>query len=339
MIATIRGTILAGNRAFAIDGHDIRYVPKLNAFLRKYSEGHKFYLGIDASTTCTGLCLARDDLKLHMLLDFRRHDTSKDRYIDNLKDLLKGLVNGLDMQILIVESPIQQIGNHATKVLNSLAGDIREIVKDTPEFDNIKLFRINPNSWKSFIHKEGTGLDRYNSKRCLAEDLVEKYPIFRPHLKRIGRYDYPAGDYDSFDATGILYFHLYARFTEDGEELNYWEMNANIDSFVAVTQDESVESAIDSFPSGLTKKLGCDVVLYNDNYTYYENIKMASSRKSVVVMDITDNYYIMTQLYWEIAKDLDRTNRTILFILPKNQVSDSIKNLLERKGYSTFEKY
>ena len=56
-------------------------------------------------------------------------------------------------------------------------------------------------------------------------------------------------------------------------------------------------------------------------------------------MDITDNYYIMTQLYWEIAKDLDRTNRTILFILPKNQVSDSIKNLLQRKGYSTFEKY
>lgn len=339
MIATIRGTILAGSKALAIPSHDVRYVSKLNEFVLRYSEGHKFYLGVDASTTCTGFCLARDDMNLHLLIDFRRHDTPKELYINNLKDLFKGLVKGLDMSILVVESPIQQIGNHATEVLNSLAHSIRDIIRDIPEFDNIKLFRINPNSWKSYIHKEGTGLDRYNNKACLAEDLVEKYPIFAPHLKRIGSLDYPAGDYDSFDATGILYFHLHTRFNENGDEFNYWEMNQLLDSFVAVIEAESINDAIQMFPSGLISKLGYDVLLWNNDYTYYENIKMASSRKKVVIMDITDNYYVMTQLYWEIAKDINKDCRTILFILPKNQVTSDIKRVLDLRGFNTFEKY
>ncbi len=340
-----------------------------------------YYLSVDASTTCTGFCLAREDLKFHIVFDYERKSTEKTQFISDLEFIFSNLVKDLKIKILLVERPIQQAGGRARNVLTSLSSDIRKFIKNVPEFDDVRVEFVRPNSWKSamIIKEKGTG--RYNDKACMAEDIKDRYPRFTEHWRQVR-----SKDKDSFDAIGILYFYLeklndangnavnfstiefthhtmvaakyvsnieavLPKFPQDlyfyleklndanGNAVNFSTIEFTHHTMVAAKYVSNIEAVLPKFPQDLLNKVGYEIVKWNPDYTYYENIKMASTRNKVVIIIHENDLKNQIRTCWETGLPYTNEKQLALFIFRHAAIKKADERLLEYYNYKTFMVY
>ncbi len=293
-----------------------------------------YYLSVDASTTCTGFCLAREDLKFHIVFDYERKSTDKTQFIRDLEFIFSNLVKDLKIKILLVERPIQQAGGRARNVLTSLSSDIRKFIKNVPEFDDVRVEFVRPNSWKSamIIKEKGTG--RYNDKACMAEDIKDRYPRFTEHWRQVR-----SKDKDSFDAIGILYFYLEKLNDENGNAVNFSTIEFTHHTMVAAKYISNIEAVLPKFPQDLLNKVGYEIVKWNPDYTYYENIKMASTRNKVVIIIHENDLKNQIRTCWETGLPYTNEKQLALFIFRHAAIKKADERLLEYYNYKTFMVY
>lgn len=337
-MAKLSGSIINGNVSKFIVHGDRSPVIQFNSLCHQVNQrdgkDYAYYLSVDASTTCTGFCLAREDLKFHIVFDYERQETSKSQFIEDLGFIFRNLVYNLKIKILLVERPIQQAGGRAKYVLTSLSGDIRKFIKDVPEFDNVRVEFVRPNSWKSAMTIKSKGTGRYNDKACMAEDIKDRYPIFTGHWKEVR-----SKDKDSFDAIGILYFYLERLQDEQGNNVNFSTIEFTHHTMVAVKYVDNVEGVLTKFPQDLLHKNGYEIVKWNPDYTYYENIKMASSRNKVVIITHENDLKNQVRTCWETGLPYVSDKKMALFIFRHSSAKKGDLRLLDYYGYNTFMVY
>lgn len=323
--------LIIGNKYYNQQGEGVSFVKILNEICKKCGDGHTYSLSIDASTTCTGFCLMRDDELVHVVFDYARKQTEKEIFFCELESILTHLVWGLNIKIVLIEQPILQARNRHTKnVLLALCKRLKSCMRNIPELYNIKPIDVRPNSWKSFMFDSERYKGGYNDKATIARCICDKYPVYEVHYNKV-----TSKDFDCFDAVGILRYYLDSLQNTLGECVNF--------SSVEYTHFSTVWVCYGSNPKPhfeLQQDANVVIKKWNDEYNYYKNIKMASSEKDIVVMEVKDDF-IKVLVSIEAGVRVQR-DESLYIVVHRESIFKNHKtfiNRMEGYGYSHYSVY
>ena len=284
-----------------------------------------YYISFDQSTTCTGIYLTNTDLDFHVVFDFKRESTDVFEYQEQLFKFIKMLVSDLNIKMAVMEEPVQSYA-YAGRVLREFKGFLTSTLQNIQEFDNVPLNTILTQSWKSQIMIKKKGKGRFNNKSAIAEDIVDRVPDLKIY------YNYHASkDYDGLEAVGILHGYLKKHYDEHGNKL-------------ATTTGKNIEHSYHVFCKELTpeqlrdektlfkglepvkSKVNPQILKYNLDYSFYENLFNATSECDFAIMLIT-NETINLKLHWEFDIDLNPNKVMVLFCIRKTLRGKNIGRL------------
>lgn len=315
--ATVCGMILAdyGNRAVPIMRESI------DSFSLGLTKDTTWKIGIDQSTSCTGIAFKSDDGKFVVLLDVHR-DRSEDRLVfyRSLKYLLRRLANGIRFTLIVNEKPVPSKYRTAGDVLREFLGRLNEWIEDTPEFSSVRHGSLYPQTWKSLVMDKSKGKNRSNVKAEVALDVAERYPGLMQY------YDsYPYSDYDSFEALGILDGYLMYAFDKDGNAMICGTVERTHKSFVCYDWVDNSMLNSNYFKNlfGEFIVLYQPVVLtYNERYNFYTNVRMASSNNKAVCTILPRSE--LQPFQWKYGLDIkDKSKSLVVFIYKKRDLTRS----------------
>ncbi len=295
----------------------------LNKLSVKLSSDCIWDIGIDQSTSCTGICLQSTDGRFQILFDVCR-DTAmlkKDFYKD-LFNFLRRLVNGQQARLVVMEKPVPK-AMYASRILEELKGHVEEWITQIPELEEAKSDSLFPQTWKSYIVDKSKGKNRTGDKRAVSEDLCDRFPLLAGY-----REHYPYKDYDSFDACGILNGYLDYAYTPSGDEKIHGTKEKRHVSLVGYrwVQKADVQEALQDFDQYFLDKI--KILAYNHRFTLHDNIRMASSNyaASVTVLPRSE----LDQFMWKYGIDPEDENKLfVMFVFRKGQFSASDLNVIE----------
>lgn len=293
------------------------------------SKNRTWQLGIDPASRYTGLAVMSTDRSFIILLDVKRDTVaSKEEYYRDLHTLIRKLVAGVTVERTVLEKPFTAGYSRASEVLIALRGKIEDWVHDIPELANSDFQKISPNSWKSRVINKSKGKGRFNAKGAIAEDLCDAFPVLREYYKV-----YHGGDLDSFDALGILIgYQLYA-YTEDGSKQICGMKEKSHKSFVGyvwVDESEINGSFCQTVLGDMARCVKVEALSYNDNYSFAENVMMATSNYDVVMSLIPHEQ--LQAFQWKFGIDVSEPNKfLVMFAFRSGHFSVGEMNYLDKR--------
>lgn len=286
-----------------------------------------YFVGIDQSSSCTGVFIMDVTNTVTIMIDFKRDTNNKEVFYRELKGFLAETFRNTKVQLIVHEEPIPNPGKaYSGEVLRELRGRLREWISDIPALSKAELHSLYPQSWKKFIvSKENaknygqTFKNRCNNKRLIAFDVCQLMPQFKQYWGL-----HYASDYDAFDAAGILLGYLRYAFDEKGRRRICGIKEKRHVSLVFYSYVDKVE--LNSNPYALTDQLGnCryeiepTLLYFNTEFNKYDNIRMASSNWNSVVTYLPDKY--TEELQWLFGFDKDPNKIMVMYVFRKGSLT------------------
>lgn len=275
-------------------------------------------IGIDQSTSCTGLCLRDFNNEFLILLDVKNSNpVDKVTYFRDLKCLLRRLTENKHISYLIYEKPAPK-DMYSSRVLQELKGKLEDWITDMPWLADTVVEGLFPQTWKKYVVDKRKGKNRSKSKINIAEDLCDMFPGISAYLSR-----YAFGNsYDSFDACGIVTGYLAYAFTSEGYPKIHGTIEKRHVSLVGyawIDKDEVL-----SFPTTVLKQakytFAPKMKLMALDRKMYENVRMASSTYKCTYTVVEDKF--IEPFVWKYGIDPDDKSKAfVMFVLRKNAFS------------------
>lgn len=300
----------------------------IESFRLSLTRDTSWKIGIDQSTSCTGIALKSTDNKFVILLDVHNdYRIDKQGYYRGLKYLLRRIVRDRDFRFIVNEKPIPSKNKrYARDVLMEFLGHLNEWIDDTPELRGIRHEALYPQTWKSIVVDKSKGKHRSNIKYEVASDVVDLYPGLRGYFDT-----YPFSDYDSFDALGILDgFEKYA-FDKSGNEMIHGSIEKRHNSFVCYdwVDRAAIGENIEKRLGELLPCLKLRALVYNERYDFYTNVRMASSNYDAVITMLPDCE--LQKFQWRYNFDLqDKSKCLLAYVFRPGAMPRSMVSGLER---------
>ena len=170
-----------------------------------------FFLGLDISERSSGVCLYKNGEKLLANIELETSET-EDFYEVKLRRELKGylveFLEGVELDLIIIEDAYQGINPITTRKLYALNTAIDELILDGTVKCK-KFLRVANGTWKSWLYS----VDKNSTYKGLKDKLrIEKC------LELIGIYEYGDGYQDRLDATGLLIGYFLEGYKSDGKK-------------------------------------------------------------------------------------------------------------------------
>lgn len=301
--------------------------------LLKLPKQLQYEIGIDQSTSCTGIYIQDTKNLVNILLELEYANKDKKDYFADIFYLIGSLVKGKTVNLIVCERPVpKDVGSYTYRVLTELFGKLEVYLEFNPDLAKTELQSIFPQAWKSRIIDKSKGTGRINSKLNCAEDICDKKPLLKNYL-----YMSPAKDLDGFDACGILLGYKKCAFTDKGMPKIYGVVEKTHISrvYYRYIDVSNVHSAAD-FREAVFGFLGETVdyfqpklKVYNDdgNYNLLRNIKMASSTYSFTVTQLPDK--VIEPLRWSFEFEYDKNKVMFAYIIKKKDFKKSELNVLD----------
>lgn len=296
------------------------YYEDLNIILKK---DRTYMVGIDQSTSCTGIYIRESAGLIDLVLDVKRDGMEKETFYRELEGLLKKLLKDLKVGLLVHEEPVPNKKQYYSgKVLLELKGRLRDWVSKIPALEKASIVSIYPQSWKSMIldkqaAKESgeTLAKRGKVKSKIAQDVCRYTPWFNEYRER-----HFSTDYDAFDATGILLGYLQAAFNEDGTRKIYGMQEKKHTSsvfykYVPITMFNGSTNYFKDLLQYMWPSVYPTVLYYNERYKFVENIRMASSNNKVCLTFLPKSE--VQRLQWQF--NFDKQDNYIMVALVCNK--------------------
>lgn len=283
-------------------------------------------IGIDQSTSCTGLCFRDLSGEYRIILDlYHDQQVSKVKYFRDLFYLLKRCVEGCDIRYLVYERPAPK-DMYASRVLQELKGHLEDWIDNIPEFEFTVVESMFPQTWKKYIVDKSKGKGRTRIKSAIAQDLVDRFPLLQDY------YDiYPFKDYDSFDATGIIEGYFMYAFDSVGNEKIHGVIEKSHVTKVGYywcDRDKMTTVPKDVFGE-LLPVFSPKMMVQAEDKNLHENIRMASSNNRCVVTTL--NRKQLSPFMWKYQIDIDDPNKVMfMFVLRKGDFSNKEIQLFEQ---------
>lgn len=280
-------------------------------------DGYQWDIGIDQSTTCTGFCIQSSNREYQILLDvYRDRALQKNVFYQDLFFLLKNTVSDKNIRMVIMERPAPK-AMYASRVLEELKGHVEEWILQISEMKHSVVDSLYPQTWKSFMVDKSKGKNRSNVKRCVAEDICDRFPLLRDYF-----FTDASSGYDSFDACGILNGYLEYAYTSNGSEKIHGvkeKRHTSLVGYVWVSKDSpsAVVSSLGKYGFEIFKPHG---LVYNDRFSLHDNIRMASSNYECSCTVIPPE--LLDQFMWKYGIDpSDDSKMLLMFALNKGRIN------------------
>ena len=291
----------------------------VNQQLRKmFDDNERYYLSLDQSTTCTGISIRNTEETVLCQMDFMRLQTPKEVYFTQLEKLVSHLVKDLRLSLIVIENPIPVKNSKATPVLFKLAKDIKGWKDSIPEFYGVPFDTIYPQQWKEKVLDKKKGKYRYGVKAEIAKDVSDIFPLLNNYRVRC-----LACDFDSFDATGIMSGYLRQHFDEDGNKVNFGSAVYNSKMHIFVKYLPSIEiKNTNLIMEGIPKKMPIEMLQYNSDKSFYDNLRMACSGYPVSCFSINDQLTYLNML-WESKESFNRNYNFVCVVARQGYMTES----------------
>lgn len=264
-------------------------------------------IGIDQSSSCTGIAIRSIDKDINILIDIRRDCGDKESFYREVKGILRGLITGLKIRSIVCEDPPPVTGKrYASAILLELRGIVSGWVETIPELAQAEFSSVYPQTWKSFIVDKSKGKGRSNIKACIAEDICDIVPGFNQY-----RTVYASNDYDSFDAFGILAGYQMYAYTDEGLPLICGKIESRHRAFVGyryVSVSEIQNGTVNDFFGPALGIFKPKYLVYNTRYNKFKNVRMATSNYDCSYTILPDEQ--LDVLKWKY--DLERKDGYVL---------------------------
>lgn len=277
------------------------------------ASGMEWVLGIDPASKFTGLCMMDTNKQFIILLDcMRDNKCDADTYFDELYYLIKRLVSWRNIKLTVNEKPFDSKYSKANYTLIALRGKIDLWVKKIPELAASQYRLIYVNSWKSRIVDKSKGKNRYNQKGAVAEDLCDIFPALRNYYVRCSQ-----GDLDSFDALGIILGYLQCAYTSDGSEKIFGDKEYRHNSFIGYiwenVSDITSPGFIQNRFRGLYEVYRAKSLVYNEDYSFKDNVIMASTSNKAVMTVVPTSQ--LQALQWKLGIDISEKGKALVMFI------------------------
>lgn len=288
-----------------------------------------YEIGIDQSTTCTGIAFKSTDNEIVLQMEFySKYLGSEDIYLSHLRELLRALCKGRRIDLVVLEKPVIGGWASARSKLLPFARKVKDIVGEIPEYRGKKVEWIQKNVWTSMIRNKSKGKGRANNKREIAIDTYEMFPYSETMFKWSRDKDYGA-----MEALGILEgFKLKYRKTEGildnakvgshmGAIFLYGEEGKVLEQFGVLVRDWVAFSR---------EKL--QYRSYNAENRLHENVKMCDAGESASVFQLNNNIDLISVLF-EFDLNIIPNARMVILVTAKRNISKKNWEYLRNQGY------
>lgn len=306
-----------------------------NTYQISLSAKQQWDIGIDQSTSCTGICIQSIDKAYRVLLDVHRGAcVEKREFYRMLQKFLERTVRGKNIRFVITERPAPKAG-YSARILEELLGHLENMIDNIDELSLAKQEAILPQTWKHYIVDKSKGTNRSKYKENIAEDLCDRFPTLLPYFL-----DYPYTDYDSFDACGILNGFMEYAYTPDGSEKIHGMKEKRHVSFVAYewVPKDNLASAFKGNLLGYVVNRPIKLLAFNDAYDLHTNIRMASSNNELIYTILPKKQ--LNQFMWKYGIDPeDDTHVMVMLVARKGKFTKSEYKQLQELYKNNSEVY
>ncbi len=259
----------------------------------------KLRIGIDQSSTQTGMAVKKSSGELLCLIDF----INESRLPFNIyRDML-----GLKIEQTFVDCNVEMCilekmwgGNKKSfDMLTALSKFIGEYKFILPGWRNTEVADILPNVWRSGYLSDAKYRGQFTKdkvKVAAMNEGIERYPW----LKEYGFNSLNAGHVnDSFDALGIIEGYEVKTFSSDGciRRVSNTIKATNHNYSYMIFQTDDFEDLLDMAQDNCPQR-SIEEYEYNNDFPFYENIRKATSVTNKIVAFLISDDVAKIQLMW-----------------------------------------
>lgn len=317
---------------------DDRYIiiktTQLELFEFHLVKDHTYYVGIDQSTTCTGIFIMDVDLKSYVMLDVKREGTDKDIYFRGLHGVLNMILTSANIKMVVLEEPFSsKFAPASSMILKELKGKLLAWFSQMPQLRQVPIHTIYPQTWKSKICDVSMNKndpikysDAVKNKKAMASLLCRTFPLLQNYLNL-----HFSTDCDGFDACGIILGYIMYSHTKGGMPRICGikeQRHVSLVCYAQVAKSEITGRDALCRPLGEANYSCSPVMLaYNTDYNRHDNIRMASSNWDAVVTVLPAKQ--TEELCWRFGFVPDNDKAIIMFVFRKGHYTDGAINAIK----------
>lgn len=257
-------------------------------------ENVEYMLAIDQSLKSTGISLVSGDFSFKLVMTVLVNGTdatSRNNYINNLLEFIKGMLVGLNLRFRTVEAVPPSKYRRTTMTLEQLKGALEYGLDQIPACSKLasdEKFAIYPASWKSTVYdkSEERAKGAFNDKYQIARDIVKKFPELSIYLEDLRRFK--GHDYDGFDSFGLLFHTRTKCFAEDWSLENVggkYQLGAII-VLMKYLYPEDIEDKVLRYYVERAQKGLFDTRNWNTSASIEENFIIAANTNKLICMEV-----------------------------------------------------
>lgn len=302
-----------------------------------------YLVGIDQSTTCTGIYIRDVDGKIDLICDYHRMTDRVDDYVDQLLRLLEYFLRGKRVKLFVYEAlPKGMKENPVLERLHKTVDGWRTSSPTFRELNSRTFGDIPPTMWKRHNYlgeRERSGEQEshaFTEKRTLAEDIV----VAKPHLKDFLDNSI-SKDLDAFDAAGILEGYLLEHYVDGdikagkrkiGGEMHYYNnIFVMVKPFRYVSDDALLEQLKLEVGRYFPEWKKIPFLYWNRGESFYKNIRQAMNYFDIIYTVIEDDEEI-TPLKFRYNFNLRSDEKVYLVIAKSKDVPQSVKSKISKEN-------
>jgi hypothetical protein len=287
----------------------------------------KLLVGIDQSSTCTGIAVADWDFSIVMLIDFKKDSNNKEAFYRDLKKFIIRLIANKNIVYFVSEKPIPAKNQrYASQVLMELRGRLDSWVEEIPELQNCIVDSMFPQSWKSLVMDKSKGTGRTSKKECIAEDLCDIFPEFRSYALM-----HTSKDLDAFDALGILLGYRRYAYTVEGIPMICGTIEKRHKTLVCYRYLDAEKlkdkaNLVDCFGEALSIYKPV-FKAYNIGRNKVENLRMASSSCPCTITILPDKF--VDELKWKFDFEVESNKVLVAYVFNTARYNKSSMDVIK----------
>lgn len=286
-------------------------------------------VGIDQSTTCTGIAICPLDNSFTIVIEVFNFDRDA-YYVPQLCNFIRRIFSDVQLRYLVIEEPLGYISGRRNATLTKLKKTLVPLKDEL----NIKHFdTILPPSWRHGLMPEAGKGDR-RKKDTVVNAVLELYPSLESSLP------YWNTDYDGIESLGIIVGFKNRHGVDDSGGLkiigpvNTKKRAIAFYKYMPLNEDFTsiLESEMADFKRYVHHKDELHFKAYNEEHNLYGNVKMClvDNYSCSIITDELDVLSIC------IEQELIPSNEKFMFmfVVNANKVSELMIRDLYSNGYS-----
>ena len=245
--------------------------------------GHVYQMGLDQSSTCTGIFIKSYDNTVAWMVEVKREPKQDaDDYIFELEMFIHQICDGVTFSHVIYERPIESKAFRSNQVLFQLEGIIRAMSKRYAEFAEAKLDCIENSSWRSVVIDKEVE-QKYNRKSATVVSVTNALPWTNSYGPSLNK------DNDIYEAIGVLMGWFIVSFDHLGRPYARGDRSSRaVGGYIL--PGLPADLVVESF-----KREGVDATLYVENprYSIYQNLASTVRPYTVTCLEVTSPYTML----------------------------------------------